>query len=57
MSTSCLVGAVGIELSSPLQTRKLLILHSDKIYKNPRNAEARYTAGTRNHAKRQWPRK
>ena len=43
-----LVGAVGIEPSSPLQTRKLFILRPDKNYKNDRNAEARYTAGTRN---------
>ena len=42
-----LVGAVGIEPSSPLQTRKLFILRSDKKYKNARNAEVRYTPGTR----------
>ena len=29
-----LVGAKGIELSSPLQTRKLIILSPDKIIKN-----------------------
>ncbi len=42
-----LVGAVGIELSGPLQTRKLFILRSDKTHKNDRNAEVRYTTGTR----------
>jgi hypothetical protein len=41
-----LVGAVGIEPSGPLQTRKLFILRSDKSDKNGRNAEPRYTAGT-----------
>jgi hypothetical protein len=41
-----LVGAVGIEPSSPVQTRKLFIPRSDKNYKNDRNAEVRYTAGT-----------
>jgi hypothetical protein len=44
---SGLVGAVGIEPSSPLQTRKLFIPRSDKNYKIARNAELRYTAGTR----------
>ena len=38
---------VGIEPSSPLQTRKLFILRSDKKYKNARNAKVRYTPGTR----------
>ena len=42
-----LVGAVGIEPSSPVQTRKLFIPRSDKNYKNDRNAEVRYTADTR----------
>jgi len=38
---------VGIEPSSLLQTRKLLIPRSDKNYKNDRNTEVRYMAGTR----------
>ncbi len=38
---------VGIEPSSPVQIRKLFIPRSDKNYKNDRNAEVRYTAGTR----------
>jgi len=38
---------VGIEPSSPLQTRKLFIPRSDKNYKNDGNAEVGYTAGTR----------
>jgi hypothetical protein len=38
---------VGIEPSSLLQTRKLLIPRSDKTYKNDGNAEVGYTAGTR----------
>ena len=42
-----MVGAVGIEPSAPLKTRKLFIPRSDKTEKNDRNAEARYTAGTR----------
>ena len=42
-----LVEAVGIEPSSPLQTRKLFILRFDKTNKNDKNAEVRYTAGTR----------
>jgi hypothetical protein len=46
-SSGVMVGAVGIEPSSPLQTRKLFILRSDKKYKNARNAEVRYTPGTR----------
>jgi len=37
---------VGIEPSSLLQTRKLLVPRSDKNYKNDRNTEVRYTAGT-----------
>ena len=37
---------VGIEPSSPVQTRKLFILHSDKNYKNDRIAGVRYTGGT-----------
>jgi hypothetical protein len=37
---------VGIEPSSPLQTRKLFIPRSDKNYKNGGNVEVRYTAGT-----------
>ena len=41
-----LVGAVGIEPSSPVQTRKLFIPRSDKNYKNNANTEVRYTAGT-----------
>jgi hypothetical protein len=43
-----LVGAVGIELLRALKTRKLLILRNDKMEKNCKNAEPRYTAGTRN---------
>jgi hypothetical protein len=42
-----LVGAVGIEPSGPLKARKLFIPRSDKSDKNGRNAEVRYTAGTR----------
>jgi hypothetical protein len=42
-----LVGAVGIEPSSSLKTRKLFIPRSDKNYKTATNAEVRYTAGTR----------
>jgi hypothetical protein len=42
-----LVGAVGIELSRPLEQRKLFISRSDKERKNARNAEVGYTAGTR----------
>jgi hypothetical protein len=38
---------VGIEPSSPLQTRKLFIPGSNKNYKNDRNGEVKYTAGTR----------
>jgi len=37
---------VGFEPSSPVQTDKLFIPRSDKNYKNDRNAEARYMAGT-----------
>jgi hypothetical protein len=37
---------VGIELSSPLETRKLFIPRSDKSYKKATNAELRYTPGT-----------
>ena len=37
---------MGIEPSSLLQTRKLLIPRADKNYKNDRNTEVRYTAGT-----------
>jgi hypothetical protein len=42
-----LVGAVGIEPSSPLATRKLLIPRLDKSDKNDRNAQPWYAAGTR----------
>jgi Phage integrase family len=38
---------VGVELISPLQTRKLFISRSDKIDKSGRNAQPRYAAGTR----------
>jgi hypothetical protein len=38
---------VGIELSGPLEQRKLFILHSDKKSRNVRKAQARYTTGTR----------
>jgi hypothetical protein len=38
---------VGIEPSSPVQRRKLFISRSDKSYKNYKNAEVRYTVGTR----------
>jgi hypothetical protein len=41
-----LVGALGVELLSPLQTRKLFIPRSDKTDKNGRNTQPRYTAGT-----------
>ncbi len=41
------VPAVGLEPSVPLKTRKLFIPRSDKTEKNDRNAEVRYTAGTR----------
>jgi hypothetical protein len=37
---------VGIEPSSPLRTRKLLIARFDKSYRNARNAEAKYKKGT-----------
>ena len=47
MESVSLVGAVGIEPSSPLVTRKLLIPCFDKSDKNDRNAQARYVAGTR----------
>jgi hypothetical protein len=39
---------VGIEPSSPLQTRKLFIVCLGRSCKIARNAEVRYTAGTRN---------
>jgi hypothetical protein len=42
-----LVGAVGIELLTALKTRKLLILRNRKREKNRKNAEPRYTQGTR----------
>ncbi len=45
-----LVGAVGIELLElirTLQTRRLLILRSDKREQNRKNAKPRYTRGTR----------
>src|SRR5258708_530481 len=45
-TTVNLVGAVGIEPSSPLQVRKLFMPRLDKNYKNDGNAEVRYTAGT-----------
>jgi hypothetical protein len=41
------VPAGGIEPSRPLKAHKLFILRSDKTDKNGRNAEVRYTAGTR----------
>jgi hypothetical protein len=43
-----MVPAEGIEPSRPVKERKLFILRSDKTGKNGRNAEVRYTAGTRN---------
>jgi len=42
---------VGIEPTRPLQTRKLFIPRSDKNDENARNAEVRYTAGTRNSSR------
>jgi len=42
-----LVGAVGIELKATLKARKLLIPRKGKFEKNSRNAEPRYTPGTR----------
>jgi hypothetical protein len=42
-----LVGAVGIEPSSPLATRKLLIPRFDKSDKNDKSAQARYATSTR----------
>jgi len=42
-----LVGAVGIELLRALNTCKLLILRNGKREKNCKNAEPRYTPGTR----------
>jgi len=42
-----LVGAVGIELLRALKARKLLILRNGKREKNRKNAEPRYTRGTR----------
>ena len=42
-----LVGAVGIEPSGPLQTRKLFIPRSHKSDKTDRNAETKYATGTR----------
>jgi hypothetical protein len=38
---------VGFEPVGLLQTRKLFIPRADKFDKNARNAEPRYTAGTR----------
>ena len=42
-----MVGAVGIELLRALKARKLLILRNGKREKNRKNAEPRYTRGTR----------
>jgi len=47
-----LVPAGGVEPSEPLQTRKLFIPRPDKSDKTARNAEPRYTAGTRD--RRHW---
>jgi len=41
------VPAGGIEPSVLLNLRKLFIPHSDKSHRNAKNAEPRYTAGTR----------
>ena len=46
-SAPCVVPGVGVEPSSPLQTRKLFIHRSGKSDKTDANAEVRYTAGTR----------
>lgn len=58
MDTFCkLAGAVGIELLAALQTRKLLILGNAKRMKNRKNAEPRYTRGTKKNgpeASRKW---
>jgi hypothetical protein len=47
MSTSCMVGAVGIELLGALKTRNLLILRNSEREKNCKNAKPRYVRGTR----------
>jgi hypothetical protein len=44
-----LVGAVGIEPSSPLQTRKLLIERFDKFYRNAKNAQVKYQKRYKRH--------
>ena len=46
MSTSCMVGAVGVELKATLKTRKLLISLKEKNAKNTEFAQVRYTPGT-----------
>jgi len=43
---------VGIEPSSLMETRKLFILRADRTAKIAKNAEVRYTAGTRTNDKR-----
>jgi len=45
---------VGIEPSGSLQTRKLFFPRSDKSFKNSRNGEVRYTAGTRDTPLALW---
>ena len=46
--TTCFAdGAVGIELLVALKTRKLVIFCRDKMARNTKYAEPRYTAGTR----------
>ncbi len=48
IGTQCFAdGAVGIELLRALKTRKLLILRNSKRNKNCKNAQPRYTLGTR----------
>lgn len=42
-----LVPGAGVEPSAILKRRKLFIPYSGKTHKNDRNAEVRYTAGTR----------
>jgi hypothetical protein len=46
MSTSCLVGAVGIGLKATLKIRKLFIPLDGKNAKNTGFAQPRYTPGT-----------
>jgi hypothetical protein len=46
-----MVPGVGVEPLGGLILRKLLILRNSKMEKNHKNAEVRYTAGTRNGRK------